>query len=521
MKEYLLGIDGGTEGIKAGLFDLDGNQIAISIFNYSTYYENLGWAEQKIEEWKEGLISSVNDVIEKAKIDPKNIVGIGHDATCSSVIFVDENNNPTRDPIIWMDVRAVKEAKLIESIDDSARRFNGYANVSPEWFPCKVLWVKENQPDVYKKSKIIAEYTDWITHELTGLWTTGISTAGARAYYDNRNKGWQQNFYKKMGLEDLFEKLPPKVLRVGELVGGLSKEFSENTGLREGTPVGQGAADAHCAVIGSNAFSSGQVFFIGGSGNYFQISIDKAFHKRGLFGSYPDVIIDNFTIEGGQTSSGSVLKWFITNFLNKQIENEAEKDKVSIYKYMDKMAKEIPVGSEGLIVLEHFQGNRTPFVDPNSRGLVRGLSLKHTPFHIYRAIMEASAYGTEATFRVLKESNFNMTEIIACGGHMNSDLWVQMYADVTGLPIKRTINPEAAVLGSGIVGGLASGRFNSLDEAAKKMVKFHEVVEPNMNNYKKYKIFVDNYIETYYAVKESVFNINNFIRKTEQNEKVL
>lgn len=512
MAEFVLGIDGGTECVKAGVYDLKGNLLGLSACYYKTYHQYPGWAEQKIEEWKECLIRSIQQAIKESGIKPKDIIGIGHDCTCCSVVFMDENNNPVRDAIIWMDVRASEEAKFIESIEDPARKYNGYSNVSPEWFPCKNLWVKKNQPEVYKKSKVIAEYTDWITHELTGKWTIGISTATIRGYYDNRSGGWPKKFYKKIGLDDLFEKLPEKVLRLGELVGGLTKEYAEKTGIPEGTPVAQGAVDATAASIGANAFESGTVFMAAGSSTWIQINVDREFHARGLFGSYPDLVVDNFTLEGGQVSTGSVLKWFKTNFISSQIENEAKKRNLGIYDYMDLEAERLPVGSEGVIMVEHFQGNRTPFTDPKSRGIVRGLSLKHTPVHIYRAIMEAVAYDTEAFLRISKENNLEINEIVAVGGHMNSKLWAQIYADVTGLPIKKTTNPEATSLGSAILASVAAGKYNNIKQAAENMVQFGEEVKPNIENYKKYKFFVDQYIRTYHSLKELIYETNDYIQ---------
>ncbi len=512
MSEYVLGIDGGTECVKSGIYDLKGNTLGISSSYYKTYHQHPGWAEQKIEEWREGLVKSIKEAIKISGIDPKDIIGVGHDATCCTVVFIDENNEPVRDAIIWMDVRAAEEAKFIESIDDPARKYNGYSNVSPEWFPCKNLWVKKNQPEIYKKSKVIAEYTDWLTHELTGNWTIGISTATIRGYYDNRNGGWQREFYEKIGLGDLFDKLPPKVYRLGELVGGVTKDFAKKTGILEGTPVAQGAVDATAASIGANAFSSGKVFMAAGSSTWIQINIDREFHTKGLFGSYPDLVVDNFTLEGGQVSTGSVLKWFKSQFINKEIEEEAEKRKLSIYNYMNTLAEKLSIGSEGLVIVEHWQGNRTPFTDPNSRGIIRGLSLKHSPVHIYRAIMEAVAYGTEASLRIVKENNLDIFEIIAVGGHMNSKLWAQIYSDVTGLPIKKTTNPEATSLGAAILASVASGKYKSVSEAADKMVKFGEEVKPNMENYKKYKFFVEQYIKTYHSLKDEIRKTNEYIK---------
>jgi ribulose kinase len=333
-----------------------------------------------------------------------------------------------------------------------------------------------------------------------------------RAYYDNRNGGWQKDFYEAIGLEDLFDKLPGKVLRLGEPVGGLCHRFAKATGLEEGTPVAQGAVDATSASIGCNAFTSGSIFMAAGSSTWVQVNIDKEFNTRGLFGSYPDLVVDNFTVEGGQVSTGSVLKWFKTSFINCKIENEAKKRNMNIYEYMDSEAARLPIGSEGVIIVEHWQGNRTPFTDPDSRGIIRGLSLKHTPVHIYRAIMEAVAYDIEASLKIIKENNFDIKQIIGVGGHMNSGLWVQIYADVTGLPIKKTANPEATVFGSAIIAGVGANKFNNMIEAADKMVQFGEAVKPDMENHEKYKFFVDQYLRTYKALKGDIYRTNDFIK---------
>lgn len=512
MAEYLLGIDAGTESIRTGVFDLDGNIFGFGTHPYKTYYEHPAWAEQKVKEWREALIKSIVKSIDISGINPNDVIGIGLDATCCSVVFFDENNKPTRDPIIWMDVRAAEEAKFIESIDDPARGYNGYSKVSAEWFPCKNLWVKRNQLEVYERSKIIAEYTDWITFELTGEWTLGINTTSVREYYDNESGGFPKGFYKKIGLEDIFEKLPPRVLKLGEIAGRLKKKIAVETGLSEGIPVAQGGADAFIAVIGLNALKPGQLAYITGSSHLLIGTSDKRFHVKGLFGTYPDAIIDDtYVIEGGQTSTGSVLKWFKTNFVNKNIEDEAANQNLSLYHYMDEQAGKLPPGSEGLIILEHWQGNRTPFVDPYSRGVIRGLSLKHTPIHIYRAIMEAVAYGTEVILRVMKKNKFEVDEIVACGGTTHSKLWLQIYADVTGLPIKKTTTPEAAALGSAILGAVAAGKYRSVTEAANKMVKFKETIVPNMGNHKKYKFFIDQYEDTYLSLKDSAYDMSKYI----------
>jgi len=512
MAEFLMGIDGGTECIKAGIYDLKGNSVGISSCNYNTYHNYPGWAEQKIEEWRESLYIAVRDVINSSGVKPESIVGVSYDATSCSPIWIDENDKPLRDAIIWMDVRATEEARLIASIEHPARRYNGYGNVSPEWFPCKNLWVKKNQPDIYKKTKIAGEYTDFLTHELTGNWTLGISSITLRGYYDTRNGGWQKDFYALIGLSDIFEKLPQNILRLGDIAGRVCRKFAIKTGLPEGIPVGQGAVDATSASIGCNAFTSGRIFMAAGSSTWIQINIDREFSTKGLFGSYPDLVVDNFTIEGGQVSTGSVLKWFKTQFISPDIEEAAKNKGISVYSYMDEEAEKLPVGSEGIIIVEHWQGNRTPFTDPNSRGIIRGLTLKHTPVHIYRAIMEAVAYDIESSLRIIKENNFNIHEIIGVGGHMNSRIWSQIYADVSGLPIKKTTNPEATCLGSAIIAAVAAGKYKNMVEAADNMVHFGEEVRPDMNSHEKYKFFVQQYRNTYIALRDDIYRTNDFIK---------
>jgi len=513
MGKYVLGIDAGTESVRTGVFDLEGNTVSFGSFPYKTYYDRPGWAEQRLVDWKKALINSIKKAIEISKINPKQVCGIGVDATCCTPVFIDKNNRPTRNPIMWMDMRSSKEASFIESIDNQARKYNGFGKVSAEWFPCKVLWVKKNQPEIYNKSKIIAEQLDWINFELTGNWTFGINTITVRGYYNNKNKSFPKDFYKEIGLEDLFDKLPQKILKLGQLAGYLKKDISIQTGLKEGIPIAQGGADAYIAVIGLNALRQGQLAFITGSSNLLIGTSDKEFYSKGLFGTFPDAIIDDtFIIEGGQTSTGSVLKWFKENFINTKLDEEAKNKNLNLYEYLNQGAEKIAIGSEGIIVLEHWQGNRTPFVDPYSKGVIRGLSLKHNPFHIYRAIMEGVAYGTETILRVMKD-NFKIKEIIACGGNTKSNLWLQIYSDVTGLPIKTTSTPEAAALGSAILGAVAAGEHSNILNASKKMVHIKDEIIPDNNNHQEYKFFIDQYLKTYHSLKNYMFETYDYITK--------
>jgi ribulokinase len=502
MARYVLGIDAGTESIRTGVYDETGTSIGFGVSENKNIHLHPGWGEQSPEQWDRSLVESIKKALAHSRVDPRDIKGIGLDATACTVVMLDKNGKPLRDAIMWMDIRAAKEAEAIAACGDPALEYVGFGNVSAEWFPCKVLWVKRNEPDIYKAAATIFEHTDWLTYRLTGEITGNINTCSIRWFYDFRKGGRPVSLYDKIGLEDVGEKLPKRIVKLGEIVAGLSKEMAELTGLVEGTPVAGGGADAYVGVAGVNALRPGQLALITGSSQLHIGLADRELHAPGLFGSFPDAIVPGAqVVEAGQISTGSIIKWFITNFIGGDIKARAEAEKVSIYKIMDKEAAKLPAGSEGLVVLEHWQGNRTPWVDPNSRGVIRGLTLKHGPAHIFRAIMEGVVYGTQVILNKMEE-NFKIDEIITCGGATQSELWMQIHADVTGKPILIPEDQNAVSLGSGILGAVGAGFYPDITSAAKAMVRKGRTILPNPAQTEAYKEYVRQYEETYQCLKD-------------------
>lgn len=424
------------------------------------------------------------------------------DGTSCTVVFADEQGNPLRRALIWMDARASEEAKLIAAANDPALKYNGWSNVSPEWMPCKALWVKENEPRVYDRSYRICEYVDWFIYKLTGRWTASINNATIRWYYDTLEGGWPQEFYRKIGLEDILGKFPPEVLRLGEKVGSIRPEVAGELGLRPGIPVAQGGADAFVAMVGLNVTSPDELAFITGSSHLHLGLTQREFHAPGIFGTFPEAVIPTLNVvEGGQISTGSVIKWFKDNFCHKE-SLDAQRKKMDVYDVLNDEASKHKPGSEGVIVVEHWQGNRTPYVDPKSRGIIWGLSLKHTSSHVFRAIMEAVAYGTENIFRMFRKAGFEPKKIVACGGATKSKLWMQIHSDVSNIPIYIPEEIEAACLGSAILASLSGGFYSSFQEAVERMVKIKYIVEPSPKNHDIYKFYVEKYVQTYERMRE-------------------
>ena len=503
MAAYVLGIDAGTESFRTGVYDTNGKCYGFGMSPNKNIHRHPAWAEQSIEQWDKAMVESIVNALKESQVNPHEIVGIGLDGTSCTVVFLDEQGNPLRDAIIWMDIRSSAEAQSVAESGDPALEYVGHANVSAEWFPCKVLWTKKNEPETYRKAATIFEQTDWMVYRLTGERTANINTTTVRWFYNANKGGLPKTLYQKIGLEDVFPKLPDRVVRIGEVAGTLSAEYAEKTGLKPGIPVAGGGADAYIGVIGVNALSAGKMALITGS-SQLQIGVSPVeLHTRGLFGSFPDALIPGLNIvEAGQISTGSVLKWFVSNFVNSETAEEATSRNASVYDVLNEKAAQLKPGSDGLVVLEHWQGNRTPWVDAHSRGVIRGLTLSHTPAHVYRAIMEAVAYGTQAIIRRMEEEKFLVREIIACGGATQSDLWMQIHADVTGKPITIPQEQQAVSLGSAIAATVGAGLYPSLQEAADSMVRVAKQIEPDLQNTESYREYVDQYIATYEALKD-------------------
>ncbi|OCW60848.1 xylulose kinase [Trueperella bernardiae] len=513
MGPYLMGIDFGTESCRVGIFDTVGSPVAFAATPYTTTHPHPGWAEQSPDDWWQALIASTHRVMARAGIEPPEIAGISYDATTMTVVPMDENGEALRNAIMWMDVRATEQAARVADSDSPVTRYTGGGTLPPtaEWYPFKAAWLRENEPDIYKRAYKLLDAPDWLTYQLTGQWTQNINTAAHRAYYDRDNGGWPVDLYEQAGAGDVFDKLPERVVDLGVPLGGLTKRAAEALGLIPGTPVAQGGGDAWHGQIGLNVLSPGKMSLVTGSSHVMSGQAVEPVSGPGFFGGYTDgVVPGQYTVETSLTSSGSVLKWFKDQFCQ-DIEKAANEIGIGAYDVMNTRSKDIPIGCEGLIINEYFQGNRTPWSDAKARGVFTGLSLSHTREHVYRAIQEAVCYGVEASMRKLREAGFEVQEFVACGGATKSREWTQMHADVTGVPITLTEVGDAVTLGSCILAASGAGLYDSVQDAANHMVHERERIEPNMNRHEEYKFFADKYIEQYAVNQEHIHTVVDYV----------
>ena len=489
--------------MRGGIFGCTGRMLYTCAREYPTQFPRAGWAEQRPQDWWDSFLAVTQNTVRESGVPPESIVSLAVDSTSCTVLALDGRFRPLRNAVIWMDVRAFEQAGRIARCGMSALKYNGFGSVSAEWMPSKALWLKEQEPATYRNARHVCEFQDWINYQLTGEYVGSIDNVTIRWYYDSRSGGWPVDFYEAIGLGDLIEKFPQQILQLGTPFGKIRPEVSSLTGLSKNTLVVQGGADAFIGVLGLGAVKPGRTAFITGSSHLLVGQTEKEIHKKGIFGAFPDAIIPGlYAVEGAQISSGSVLKWFKDNFICGSYEEEAKKRGQTLYEYMSSLAEKIRIGSEGLIVLNYWQGNRNPLTDSQARGVIWGLSLKHTPVHAYRAIMEGVCYGTEHIMRYFKEAGFTPTEVFACGGATKSPLWMQMQSDVLGIPIYLTEEPNAPLLGDAILASYGAHIHRSIEEAAEAMVKIKKKIEPNLENTERYRYYVDKYIETYPPLKD-------------------
>ncbi|HEX2728767.1 MAG TPA: FGGY family carbohydrate kinase [Rubrobacteraceae bacterium] len=505
---YLMGIDFGTGGVRVGIFDQEGTPVVFHGVEFDTKYPRSGWAEQDPGVWWSSLVEATKKAMQDGGIAPEEIAGISTDSTASTVLAIDGNDEHLRPAIMWMDVRASDQAKRLEETHDNALKYCGYGAVSAEWGLPKALWLKEKEPDTYKNAKHLCDCNDWLINRLTGEWKSSVNIASAKFFYDRDEGGWPETLLEAVGFEDFLEKFPPDVLDLGEVVGGLRKEAAEELGLPEGTPVAQGAIDAYAGALGLGVVEPGTLALITGSSHVMIGQAARPTHGQGFWGSYTDAMIPGqYTVEAGQVSTGSVVAWFKNNFAAEAAE-EAKKRGVDTYDVLNEMAEKVPLGSDGLVFIDYFQGNRSPHTDPLVRGMVWGLSLGHTPGHVFRSIIEGICFGTESIFRAMRGHQFEPKLNVVSGGPAKSELWMQMHADVSNVPMSFTKVSEGPVLGAAMLAAVGAGIYPDIQTAAKNMVHTERTIEPNQEVHEAYKFYLERYIETYTQMKDSMHKMS-------------
>ena len=490
---HVIGIDGGTESLRATVFDLAGRRIASSVAAYPTRFLAGTRVEQDPVAWWSALGLAVRQAVAESGVAACAIEALCAATTCCTVVALDPQGRPLRPALLWMDVRAAQEADLVLATGDCALAINGAGAgpVSAEWMIPKALWLARHEPETFRAAHTICEYQDFLTLRLTGRRAASLNNASIRWHYRSDAGGWPDGLLAALDLGELRAKWPSEVLAPGAIIGPLTAAAADHLGLPQTVHVVQGGADALIGMIGLAVARPGQLALITGS-SHLQFAVGRtAAHVPGLWGTYQDAVYPNRTIlEGGQTSTGSIIAW-LRRLTGDALDLEA----------LNLEAARLDPGADGLLVLDHFQGNRTPYTDPLSRGAITGLSLHHTAAHLFRAMLEGIGFGTRAIVDRMAEAGSGAAEITAGGGATRSPLWLQIHADTAGLPVLVPEVAEAPSLGAAILAAHGAGHFASIDDGIAAMVRPGRRIEPIAANVERYDAIYRRYSALYPALK--------------------
>ncbi len=481
----LLGIDIGTSSTKALLLDSENGVIDVASQGYEVIVPQMGYAEQNPGKWW----NAVCDTLGKLKSDHQaafeKIAAVGLSGQMHGLVAVNANGKPVRPAIIWLDQRSNRQVEEIKKLlsEDEIKRiahndpYTGFA------FP-SLMWIRENEPEHYRQIDKVLMPKDYIRYRMTGAYGADASDASSTTCFDVRTRDWSEEFICRTGLErDFF----PDCHESTEIAGEVSPECERQTGLRAGIPVIFGGGDQQCQCIGNGAYQEGIVVSnIGTGGEIASYIAEDIYDPKLRTHTFCHAINKAFIIYGATLCSGMSLRWLKENILKKQSFEE-----------LSDMAAQVPAGSEGIVFLPHLTGERTPYMNPKSKGIFFGLRLIHDDRHFARAVMEGVAFGLKGTLDIFDELGIGVERIIASGGAATSPVWLQIQADIFGKEVVVSQVKEQACLGAGILAALGTGIFRSAQDSSHLIAFDKTVYEPSAktkNVYDEaYQLFVDLY----------------------------
>lgn len=460
----LLGIDVGTSSIKAMLMEEEGKIIGVRTKGYDVKIPREGWAEQDPEEWWDALCQILKEMKMEHSREFDSIHGIGFSGQMHGLVAVDCEGNVVRPAIIWMDQRATAELEEISrkiSKDEQAkifhnRVFNGFALPS-------LLWMKNHEPENFGKTGKVFQPKDYIRFRLTGEMGTELSDASASFLVDVGKREWAKESLEVLGIST---EILPKLGESAQVAGYVTETAACETGLKKGIPAVFGAGDQQAQSIGNGAVREGLIISnIGTGAQVSAYSQTDLYDKELRTHTFCHGIPGGYTIYGAMLSGGMSVKWLKNQILHEQS-----------FENMSALAEEVEAGSKGLVFLPYLTGERTPHMNPGARGMFFGLSLEHTSAHMVRAVMEGVTYALKDSLEILEEMGIHGEKILASGGACNSEVWLQIQADILGREVQVCRTKEQACLGACILAGVGVGRYGSVEEACEKLVRFEEKV---------------------------------------------
>ena len=488
MSTLLLGVDIGTSSCKTALFDADGRAVAQGGSEYPVSYPRKGWAEQDPRDWWDGVCRAVREMISGNGINPSDIAGIGVDGQSWSAIALDGAGEVLCPTPIWTDTRSAEICRETLERLPQEKLFALCGNPpQPGYTWPKILWYRRHRPEVFAAAKKILQSNSYIVYRMTGEITQDLSQGYGLACFDMRKGRWDEETCGELGIPGT---LLPEIVPSHQVVGRLTREAAEQTGLTEGIPVAAGGLDAACGTLGAGVVLPGQTQEQGGQAGGMSICIDKyAADPRLILGFH--VVPGRWLLQGGTTGGGGALKWL----------RETMCPELS-FEEMSSLAETSPAGSGGVTFLPYMAGERSPIWNPDACGVFFGLGFGVTRGQMIRACMEGVAYALRHNLETAETAGARAETLRSMGGSANSRIWTQIKADVTGRSIEVPGSDTATTLGAAMLAGVGTGVWGSFEEAAEQTVRVKRRYEPDPENREQYDRGYEKYRKLYEHLKD-------------------
>ena len=464
--QYTLGIDIGTTSVKVIMISSEGKIFAETSVSHDLISRYPNWAEEDADIWWENTKTALRSLKEAHQEEMMNIKCIGCSGMVPAIVMLDAEGHPVRKTIQQNDARAVE-------------------HILP-----RLLWVKENEPEVWEKTDCIMGSYDWITFQLTGVKSLEMNWAVESGAVDIHTGEWLTEELAIFGISTrLFPKVNPSMSVVGH-----TKEFWETElGIPAGTPVIAGSADHVASTLAAGITKRGDLLIkFGGAGDILYC-VDEIETSEKLFFDY-HIVPEKYLLNGCMAASGSLVKWFTKDIIHQ--------DTPDVFDRLDIEAKKVPPASDGLIILPYFLGEKTPIFDPTARGVMFGLTLSHTNGHIFRAILESVIYGFRHHVEVLREMGYRPERIMATNGGAKSKFWCQIAADVLGQTVISYPSHPGSALGVAFLAGMSAGVFHDWEQI-RYFLTDYRIFEPNSEAVEIYNRSYEIYRNIYKQLKPS------------------
>jgi len=494
---YFIGIDSSTTATKAILVDENGIVVSVSAYEYPYDTPRPLWSEQHPGLWWDASVKSIRQVLAETGLDPAQVKGIGLTGQMHGLVLLDENGEVLRPALLWNDQRTGAECDEIREKLGKKKLIQITGNDALTGFTApKILWVKNNEPDIYAKVKHILLPKDYVRFKLTGKYATDRAGGAGTLLFNIKNRTWSTEVVQALGIDPAW--LPP-THEGPEVTGHVSEAAAEATGLKAGTPVVGGGGDQAAQAVGVGAVEPGIIALtLGTSGVVFASAAEPFIEPEGRLHAFCHAVPGRWHMMGVMLSAAGSLRWY--------------RDTLAPDVDFDDLlapAADITPGCEGLLFLPYLTGERTPHPDPLARGAFVGLTVRHTQPHLTRAVLEGVSFGLRDSFELMKSSGLtDIKQVRVSGGGAKSPLWRQILADVLNVELVTVNTTEGAAYGAALLAGVGAGVWPDVDTACGSCVTLTGSTVPNAAAVTKYEPVYVQYRELYPSLKNISHNLS-------------